>query len=99
LFLVHFAAQIPAFAKDLSEQEVKAFEERASDFHQGRNYAKALEVAEQWVKAAEKIESPNLGAGTATALGNAAWYALFAKRPERALAASERALALRPKEL
>ena len=86
----------PASAQGLSENEVKAFQDRATALYNKGRYGQALAVAEEWAKAAEKSEGQKPGAATATALGNVAWHALFAKRPNRALSASERAMALQP---
>ena len=96
LVLVVSAALPPAFANGLSEERVRAFHGRVSALHREGHYAEALKAAEEWVKAAEKSESQKPGISTAKALGVTAWHALFAKRPEQALAASERAMALSP---
>ncbi len=94
LILVLSCTLAPAFAQGLSDQEFKAFHERAEAFWKDGHYDKALAVAEEWLKAAKKAEAKKPGFSTATALGGVSWYAHFAKRPERALEASERALAL-----
>ena len=96
LVLVVSAALPPAVANGLSEQKVRAFHGRVSALHREGHYAEALKAAEEWVKAAEKSEFQKPGISTAKALGVTAWQALFAKRPEQALAASERAMALSP---
>ena len=96
LVLVFSGASAPASAQGLSGNEVKAFQDRATALYDEGRYAQALAVAEEWAKAAEKSEGKKPGAATATALGNVAWHALFAKRPNRALSASERAMALQP---
>ena len=96
LVLVFSGALAPAFAQGLSEKEVKAFQDRALALYNKGRHREALAVAEEWAKAAEKSEGKKPGAATATALGYVAWYALFAKRPNRALSASERAMALQP---
>ncbi len=96
IFLV-LSGVMPALAQTPGEGELKALSERAEALFQAGRYAKALGAAEEWVKAAEKADSIRKpGSSTATALRTVAWYALFAKRPERALAASERALAPQP---
>jgi WD40 repeat protein/CHAT domain-containing protein/Tfp pilus assembly protein PilF len=66
-------------------------------FDQGK-YAEALVAAEEEAKAVEKDEIAKGARGvlTADALNSAAWYALFAKRFERALEAGDRALVLAP---
>jgi TPR repeat protein len=67
-----------------------------------QNYAEALEWYE---KAATTIEASEIeasgkpGPETAGALGSVAWHALFARRPDRALATAERALSLTPGQL
>ena len=99
LVLVFSGALAPAFAQGLSEKEAKAFQERALALHNKGRHREALAAAEEWAKAAEKSEGQKPGATTATALGNVAWHALFAKRPNRTLAASERAMALNPDTL
>jgi tetratricopeptide (TPR) repeat protein len=86
----------PAFAQGLGANEVKAYKERTAAFFQKDRFGEALAVAEKWAKAAEKAEGKKPGAGTAEALGNTAWCATLAKKPGRALAASERALKLAP---
>ena len=96
LVLVFSGALAPAFAQGLSGTEVKAFQDRATALYNKGRYGQALAVAEEWAKAAEKSEGQKPGAATATALGYVAWNALFAKRPNRALSASERAMALQP---
>ena len=96
LVLVVSAALPPAFANGLSEERVRAFHGRVSALHREGHYAEALKAAEEWVKASEKSEAPKPGISTAKALGVTAWQALFVKRPEQALAASERAMALSP---
>src|SRR5208337_2604951 len=80
----------------LSENQVKAFQDHATALYNEGHYGQALAVAEEWAKAAEKSEGKKPGAATATALGYVAWHALFAKRPNRALSASERAMAQQP---
>ena len=96
LVLVFSGASAPASGQGLSGNEVKAFQDRATALYNKGRYGQALAVAEEWAKAAEKSEGQKPGAATATALGNVAWHALFAKRPNRALSASERAMALQP---
>ena len=96
LILVFSGALAPAFAQGLSGKEVKAFQDRATALYNKGRYGQALAVAEEWAKAAEKSEGKKPGAATATALGYVAWHALFANRPNRALSASERAMALQP---
>jgi TPR repeat protein len=64
-----------------------------------QDYAKALEWREKaagTVEAREIEEAGKPAAETAEALGEVAWYALFAREPARALAAVERALSLAP---
>ena len=99
LILVLSCALAPAFAQGLSDQEFKAFHGRAEAFFKDGHYDKALAVAEEWLKAAKKAEAKKPGVSTAAALGGVSWYAHFAKRPERALEASERALVLNPDTL
>lgn len=93
-----FSALAPAFAQNPGEEAAKAFEERADAFFKQGRYAEALAASEERVKAAEKSQSAGPGAA-ADALNNVAWHALFARRFSRALAASERALALQPDTL
>ena len=78
--------------------DVDALELRASQAFEAGQPAEALGIAEKWAAAAQNIETAKGDAGplTAGALGSVAWYALFAKQPEKALAASERALTLTP---
>jgi tetratricopeptide (TPR) repeat protein len=69
---------------------------------QGGDYARAAQLRQALAVAIEKGETEadgKPGAATASALGNYAYYALFARDLEAALAASERALALKPDEL
>ncbi len=89
-------ALAPVFANGLSEEDVKAYHVRVAGLHQAGKYAEALKAAEEWLKAAEDSESPKPGVETAKALGAVAWQALFAKRPEQALAATQRAMKLAP---
>ena len=85
-------------AANAQETDLAAFELRAAEQFQAGRYADALAVSEQWAQAAEKAESAKGKPGflTASALGNVAWNALFAKQPERALAAADRAILLSP---
>ncbi len=97
LFAAVPAAQVSAAYGQ--EADLDALNKRGHELFEAGQYAAALQVAEQRAVAAERIEAANGKAGplTADALGvNAAWYALFARRPERALAASERAMTLAP---
>jgi hypothetical protein len=66
-------------------------------FDAGR-ISEALGIAEKFANAVEKIETDRGRAGplTAEALGGVAWFALFAKEPQKALTASEQAMALAP---
>ena len=89
-------ALAPVFANGLSEEDVKAYHVRVAGLHQAGKYAEALKAAEEWLKAAEDTENPKPGVETAKALGAVAWQALFAKRPEQALAATQRAMKLAP---
>ncbi len=93
--LLAVAAPMQASAQDA---DVPAFRKRAAEFFEAGQYSQALAVSEEWAQAAEKAESVKgqPGYATADALGNVAWYALFAKQPEKALAASGRATALCP---
>ena len=88
----------PAFAESPSDAELGALEKRADKLFEAGRYAGALDMAEKRAAAAEKAETAKgkAGSSTASALGYVAWYALFAKHPKRALAASERALTLAP---
>src|SRR5262249_37080207 len=64
---------------------------------QANDYAKALTTSEEWAKGVEKTEAKGDGQDrTARSLGYVAWYALFAKQPQKALDAAERALELEP---
>ena len=99
LVLVFSGVLAPASAQGLSGNEVKGFQDRATALYNKGHYGQALAVAEEWAKAAEKSEGKKPGVATATALGNVAFHALFAKRLNRALSASERAMALQPDEL
>jgi len=96
LVLVFSGVLAPAFAQGLSEKEIKGFQDRATALYNKGRYGQALAAAEEWAKAAQKSEGKKPGATTATALGNVAWHALFANRSNRALSASERAMALQP---
>ena len=88
----------PAFAQSPSDAELDALHKRANELFEAGRYAAALDMAEKRAAAAEKAEKAKgkAGSSTARALGTIAWYALFAKHPKRALAASERALTLAP---
>lgn len=80
--------------------DLQAFENNAAALFQAGKYEDALSVARQWVEAAEREERSQgrPGPATAAALTGEAWYALFADKPEAALAASERAVSLAPGE-
>ncbi|MGO9171686.1 MAG: tetratricopeptide repeat protein [Rhodomicrobium sp.] len=95
------AALPPALAQSPSDSELKALKERANTLFQAGKYRQALRVAEEGAIAVEKAESIQGAARplTADALGNVAWYALFAQQPQKALKASERALSLAPHTL
>ena len=63
------------------------------------DYAKAAEISNAVAEEVEKAETEQAskpGGQTVSALGNASWYALFARRFEAALAATDRALGLAP---
>ena len=73
---------------------------RANQAFEAGRPAEALDIAEKMAAAAQNIETKSKASPlTADALGSVAWYALFAKQPEKALAASERALTLAPDKL
>jgi tetratricopeptide (TPR) repeat protein len=65
-------------------------------FKQGK-HAEALAAAEDYLKAVEPTEKTP-GASTAAALNSVCWYALFARRFERAFEAGDRAMALSPSD-
>jgi hypothetical protein len=69
-------------------------------FDAGRT-TEALDIAERFANAVEKIEAGQGRAGplTAEALGGVAWFALFAKEPQKALVVSEHAMALAPEKV
>ena len=79
----------PAFAQSPSGAELDALYKRAGELFGAGRYAEALDMAEKRAAAIERAETAKGKAGTSTAsaLGNVAWYALFAKHPKRALAA------------
>jgi CHAT domain-containing protein len=83
------------------EAEVDAFKKRIAELERTGRYAEAADATQKWASFAEKIETAKGKPGplTANALGNAAWYALLAKHPERALPAAERALKLAPDQI
>src|SRR5262249_49069979 len=82
--------------------EVEALRIKAERlFNQGK-YAEALATQRTVTTASEKSETAEAGAParrTADALVSVAWYALFARAPEEALKASERAHILTPDSL
>ncbi len=99
LFAIAVALALPpAFAQSPGDAALDALHKRAGELFEAGRYAEALGMAEKWAAAAEKAGSAKgkAGSSTASALGTVAWYALFAKHPKRALAASERALTLAP---
>ncbi len=93
--LVAFAASIQARAQNA---DTEALRKRAAELFAAGHYSEALTVSEEWADAAEKAETSTgkPGYATANALGTLAWYALFAKEPDKALEASERAIRLSP---
>jgi TPR repeat protein/energy-coupling factor transporter ATP-binding protein EcfA2 len=75
----------------------------AQDYAKAREwYEKALQLQETSAAEKEAVETKRdgkAGEGTASALGEVAWCALFAREYERALAVAERAHALIPDDL
>ncbi len=98
LCLILAFAKSHAFAQSRSDIELKALYDRATAYFQAKDYVKAVASREEWAKAVETTEAARGKARnqTADALGNVAWYALFAKQPQKALDAAVRALALAP---
>jgi WD40 repeat protein len=92
------AAGLQADAQSTTGAELGALYNRAAAYFQAKDYARALNSCEEWAKAVEKAEAAEGGTHnrTAEALGGVAWYALFAKQPQKALKAAERALELAP---
>jgi CHAT domain-containing protein/Tfp pilus assembly protein PilF len=79
-----------------------ALGQQVSQLRQQGKYAEALTVQRERVANIEKAEAAgagNPGTKTASALGNLAWHALFARSFDEALAASERAHSLSPDTL
>lgn len=83
----------PAAAQAQADDTAQ-LETQASELHRTGKSDEALAVAERLAQLLERKQAaPGV---TAIARANLSWYALFAKHPETALAASERALSLAP---
>lgn len=89
------------YAQSPTGAELGALYNRAAAYFRAKDYARALSSCEEWAQAIEKAEAAKGKARdrTAEALGHVAWYALFAKQPQKALKAAERALKLMPGKL
>jgi CHAT domain-containing protein len=87
-----------AFARVPGEGQLKALEDRTNAYFQTRDYARAFAICLVWAKGVEQAEAAKgrTRDRTAAALGTVAWYALFAKQPQMALAEAGRALELKP---
>src|SRR5262245_44803818 len=90
---VSLGAGPQVYAQSPTGAGIGALYNRAAAYFQAKDYVKALSSCEEWAKAVEKAEAAKGKARnrTAEALGHLAWYALFAKRPEKALNAAGRA--------
>ncbi len=96
--LLAIAAPMQASAQDA---ETDALAKRVEQLFHVERYPEAFSVSKERAEAAEKAETAKgaPSSATANALGELAWYALFARQPDQALAASERALMLTPNTL
>ncbi len=101
LMVATLAIATPTGAEAQEAANLGAFTQRANQAFEAGRAAEALAIAEKWAAAAQNIETAKDKASplTAEALGSVAWFALFVKQPEKALAASERALSLAPDKL
>ena len=90
-----------ALAQGSSDGTLDTLDAEIAASFQARTCGKALELAGRKAKAVEEAEAANGVArtGTAAALGEVAWYALFAREPGKALEAAERATKLNPENL
>jgi tetratricopeptide (TPR) repeat protein len=89
----------PANKKSLPQAEANLATAEAEAAFKDGDYAKAAALEKEradTVEKADTAENGKAGAETASALGYLAWYELFARQFEAALAASERALSLAP---
>ena len=82
-------------------EEMQSLEKRVQELFQAGSYGEALAEAERLAKLAEAFEAAKGKPGPLTAHTQAkvSWYALFAHAPEKALAASQRALQIQPDNL
>jgi CHAT domain-containing protein/tetratricopeptide (TPR) repeat protein len=94
-------AQTGAEPDPLPLAEMAALQKKAGEQFNAGAYANALATAERLSRIAEQYESARGKPGklTVSTHTSVAWYALFARQPEKALAASNRALALQPDNL
>src|SRR5262249_15577432 len=95
--------QLDTIKTALAKAELRATIQRESAAAQAafgrQEYPAAVELQISLMKATEKLETEERGGpgiDTVNALGDLSWYALFARRFDDALAATEHALALAP---
>jgi tetratricopeptide (TPR) repeat protein len=89
----------PANKKWLAQAEAKVAEAEAQAAFNAGDFTTAAAMRKELADAVEKADTAKngkAGAETANALGGVAWYELFARQFEAALAASERARSLAP---
>lgn len=96
LWIAILALSLPATAVGQTEDAAQ-LREQASALYRAAKYGEALAAKERLVQLTEQNKENK--AALATDFSNLAWYALFARQPEKALAASERALKLAPYDL
>ncbi len=96
LWIVVLALWLPA-AADAQTKAPYQLEKLASESHKAGKDREALAAAERRVRLVEQHKEAR--GALASALVGAAWYALFARQPEKALVASERALKFAPHNL
>ncbi len=83
---------------DAQLEEMQALEKRAHELFEAGSYGEALAEAERLAKLAGEFDAAKGKPGPVTVRYQTqiSWYALFAHEPEKALAASQRALDIAP---
>ncbi|MEJ2125812.1 MAG: tetratricopeptide repeat protein, partial [Alphaproteobacteria bacterium] len=96
LWIAMLVLWLPAVAYAQTEDPYQ-LQNQEAELHKAGKDSEALNVAERQVQLQEQHKEAK--GALSSALARVAWYALFARQPEKALAASERAVKLAPHNL
>lgn len=96
MWIALLALAFPATAQELTGDAFQ-LKKLGAEFHKAGKDGEAIAVAKRAVELAEQHKEAK--GVLSSALGHLAWYALFARQPKEALAASEQAINLAPHTL